>query len=597
MKQHWIIFVTALCTIGVAFVLVFNLHRWSKDEVLSLFQKQQLAHARYVTARIHSYLEDQLQTLRSLSSFASVQYGHQEERGRLVEAYLNTNQIEKDSTGTIFICDEKGTVTFSTDDSLRGLNLGEREFFVWAKREDNRGKAFVSPLLEMEEKGESGPTPSMAPGANLGSYRFPILLAIPLYQEGMGSKPAGRGKGFAGALCLSIDLEAFLIDQLRFGVPEIHYAHKMWIMGRDGTLLYHPGQSEIGLRNGYRRDTKCTSCHRSLAFTERMLKDGEGMIEYQPKTLPRKVAAFSHMDVENASWIVAVTSGYDDITAFASRSLRGHLILLSIVVLTVIGSSVLISRNRLLKTRAEGELKRWQEKRVLEDRIRQSERQLRSLSSQILNVQEEERRRISRELHDELGQALAVLKLQVRFIEKNAQSGGRKIQEECESVVDYIDQTLENVRRLSRELSPTLLEDLGLSSALRWLIKNFIEKSGIPVTSEIADIDPMFREENQVIIYRIVQEALTNIWKHAEAKQVSITVKKQDGGISLSVEDDGKGFDTRSAIMRNPFAKGLGLAIMVERARMLGVSLEIWSQEGKGTRIALDIPVEEGRAS
>jgi signal transduction histidine kinase len=126
------------------------------------------------------------------------------------------------------------------------------------------------------------------------------------------------------------------------------------------------------------------------------------------------------------------------------------------------------------------------------------------------------------------------------------------------------------------------------------LISNFGKNYNITkIISEVTDIDHLFPPDTQIVVYRIVQEALTNIGKHAQAKNVSLAVKRNDGMISFSVEDDGKGFNVRRAMMKDAGERGLGLASMEERARMLGGSLDIWSEEGKGTRITLTIPTKK----
>jgi signal transduction histidine kinase len=228
------------------------------------------------------------------------------------------------------------------------------------------------------------------------------------------------------------------------------------------------------------------------------------------------------------------------------------------------------------------------QERHAEDALRESEKQLRNLSSQLLTAQETERRRISRELHDELGQSLTLMKIRLRLIEKQLTRKPAGILQECRDMLRYIDETIENVRRLSRDLSPSILEDLGLTAALRWLISN-IENHHVRVTFDTADIDHLFLPEAQIIIYRILQEALTNIAKHAQAKNVTVLVKKDEEKTCFFIEDNGKGFDPKQIIRKDAAEKGLGLAIMQERARMVGGSLEIWSQEGRGTRIALTL--------
>ena len=143
-------------------------------------------------------------------------------------------------------------------------------------------------------------------------------------------------------------------------------------------------------------------------------------------------------------------------------------------------------------------------------------------------------------------------------------------------------------------MTPSILEDVGLSAAIRWLVSNFNKNNNINITLDITDIDHFFSQEAQIIVYRVLQEALTNIGKHAKAKNVSVVIKNHDGRVSFSVEDDGIGFDVLRAAMVNPDERGLGLTIMDERARMLEGYLEIWSEKGKGTRISFHIPLEKG---
>jgi signal transduction histidine kinase len=232
--------------------------------------------------------------------------------------------------------------------------------------------------------------------------------------------------------------------------------------------------------------------------------------------------------------------------------------------------------------------------KMREEALRDSEQRLRSLSSQLIKAQEKERSRLSKELHDELGQALALLKHRVRHVQRELADAHPSVSWDCEQTGQYIDQIIESVRRLSRELSPSILQDLGLSSALRWLIKNFAIQYSLETSFEIDDIDHLFSEEDQTNLYRISQEALTNIIKHAEASHVSFAVKKNKNSVSMIIEDDGKGLDISNIKTGHSAERGLGLDTMEERARMLGAALEIEGRAGGGTRIALTVLTERG---
>ncbi len=235
------------------------------------------------------------------------------------------------------------------------------------------------------------------------------------------------------------------------------------------------------------------------------------------------------------------------------------------------------------------------ERKQAEEALRESERELHFLSSQLLTAQEKERRRLSIELHDELGQSLMVLKLKLRSIREGLPTAQARLKAECDEVIGYINEVTENVRRLSRDLSPSILEDLGLSAAIRWLVDAFTKHSNIGCSLEMMEMENLFSQEGQIIIYRIIQECLTNIAKHAQATLVSIVIKKQDGRVFFRVEDNGKGFNIREAFRKDPSKKGLGLAAMYERTRMLGGFLDISSQKGAGTRITFIVPLDDGR--
>ncbi len=808
----------ALVFIGV-FLLIVDLHRTSEKEVLSQFQEHQLIHARHLAGQINSYFENCLSGLQALSSFPSLQNVEPMERRTDLEAYLR--QMKKVHVKAISVLEERGIVVESTDPKSQSLDFGSRDFFTWAKKKENQGKVLASSYF-----------PNSPP------YHFKVLVVTPIYQDASDAKHSKRSRKFVGALLLLIDFEEFLSKQLTFIDPSTSL-HDVWIIDKEGTLLYQPEHKDMVLRNIYRRDNNCIQCHASFEYVEKILKERQGKVDYEMKKSPKKLAAFAPVDFENASWIVVVSSVYNEVLAFERKSLRDHLMLLGIVVSVLIGGFILLNRNYQQKLKAEEEVRHWKEKRVLEDKIQQSEvryrtivenahdaiwtvdsqgnftfinrsgeeisgykvselvgtscvsliypedlpkmkdlffetlqgkpqsfevrfyakdgeihvlsvnavplyenssviglfnigrditehkktedalrkneekyrtlvetmndgltvldendqwtyvndkfchmlgcfsgelvghsvfefldesnrrileeqlskrrkgeytsyeielarkdgtniptivspkpifdpegrfkgslaivtditerkqnelalleseRQLRHLSAQLMAIQEQERKRISSELHDELGQALALMKLRLKSIERGLTKDQTQIREECNSTLRYINGIIENVRRLSRDLSPSILEDLGLSSALRWMVDEFRKLYHIDVTLDMEKIDHLFSRKAQIILYRIFQEALTNIGKHAQATRVSIAAKKEGDKISFTVEDDGRGFDLSRAAQRDVTQEGIGLAIMKERVRMLGGSLHLVSQEIGGTRITFTIP-------
>jgi PAS domain S-box-containing protein len=231
-----------------------------------------------------------------------------------------------------------------------------------------------------------------------------------------------------------------------------------------------------------------------------------------------------------------------------------------------------------------------------EKALQKSEQQLHLLSSQLIKTQEIERRRVSRELHDELGQALMVFKIKLRYIREKLGIHQAALKANCDEVISIINDTTQNVRQLSRALSPAILEDLGLSAALRWLVNISTEHTDIKSSLDMEELVDLFSQEAQITIYRIIQESLTNVVKHAQARHVSVAIIKHDDKVEFRVEDDGKGFDVKEVLSRAPHKKGLGLVAMYERTRMLGGSLNVWSQRGSGTKITFTVPIDYGDA-
>jgi hypothetical protein len=233
------------------------------------------------------------------------------------------------------------------------------------------------------------------------------------------------------------------------------------------------------------------------------------------------------------------------------------------------------------------------ERRLAEDVLRKSEERLRLLSTELMKIQENERSRISKELHDELGQSLALLKHRVRSFEKDFEGSGRPLSAGSEGVLEFVDQIIEKVRRLSRDLNPSILDDLGIGPALQSLVETFTEEYSTPVVFEMDDIEGLFSREGARNLFRISQEALTNIAKHAEAKGVTFTIRKEREEVTLLIEDEGKGFDVVGAKKKNPAQKGLGLTVMEERAYLMGGTLVIRSRINTGTTVLLRIPIKK----
>ena len=191
------------------------------------------------------------------------------------------------------------------------------------------------------------------------------------------------------------------------------------------------------------------------------------------------------------------------------------------------------------------------ERQRAQEALRDSEQKLRLLASQLLTIQEKERRRVSRELHDELGQALTVLKIHLVAIENRLRRDQADLKSSCEQLQNYIDAVIENVRRLSRDLSPSILEDLGLSSSLKYLVEETCRNNQMLCTVAMDEIDHLFSPETRINIYRIFQESLTNIVRHAEASRIDVEIKRENDLVTFRLKDDGKGFDLKKVRSRS----------------------------------------------
>jgi two-component system, NarL family, sensor histidine kinase UhpB len=210
-------------------------------------------------------------------------------------------------------------------------------------------------------------------------------------------------------------------------------------------------------------------------------------------------------------------------------------------------------------------------------------------ASQILHAQEEERKRIARELHDETSQVLTSLLISLALLEESIT--GEEARARIVETRVLAHQTLRAVRNLSIDLRPSALDDLGLLPALRWYIKEYQQKCGIDVDFVASGLRERLTPETETALYRIIQESLTNTAKHSHAQKVWVSIAGENGWVRASIRDDGSGFDA-PAVLKTPWQdRGLGLAGMLERASLLDGTVEIHSKAGEGTTINVAIPL------
>lgn len=214
--------------------------------------------------------------------------------------------------------------------------------------------------------------------------------------------------------------------------------------------------------------------------------------------------------------------------------------------------------------------------------------EIQRLTSHLQDVREEERTRIAREIHDELGQQLTGLKMDASWIEKKiAVESEKKIRERVSAMISLIDETVKTVRRISSELRPGILDDLGLVAALEWQCQEFEKRTGILSELKTDDSDYDLERNLATNIFRVYQEALTNVARHAKATAITTSLKKTDTHILLQVTDNGIGFDMENAKRKNT----LGLVGMRERAILFQGELTVQSRPGEGTSVILSVPL------
>ena len=229
------------------------------------------------------------------------------------------------------------------------------------------------------------------------------------------------------------------------------------------------------------------------------------------------------------------------------------------------------------------------ERRKAEEEVRQSQGQLRDLASHLQFIREEERIQIAREIHDELGQALTAIKMDIHWLGHKLPNDQQVLLDKLQAMSKLVDLTVQTVRRLSSELRPKLLDDLGLSAAIEWQASEFSNRAGIPCDFRSEPDDIILDKARSTAFFRIFQETLTNIARHAQATEVEIILKKNADNVEMIVRDNGEGI-TDQAIL-DP--KALGITGMRERAHSLGGNFKIDGVPHRGTTVKVSIPLEE----
>lgn len=364
---------------------------------------------------------------------------------------------------------------------------------------------------------------------------------------------------------LSASSLSSLLDQVLRITADTFGASVGWVLLRDERDELHP-QAAVGVKQDPR---ELTSVSLGEGFSGQIALTGEAAIlpEIAPDAAPdpvlrQEASALWGVPLKVADYVIGV------LTIGFARPYNW-----------------LPTERELLRAIAERSALAIERARITEA-LRERETRIAELSGHLLRAQEEERKRISRELHDETGQALMVIRLYLGMLESS--SSGRASREKIRETLTVVDRTIEGIRRIIARLSPLVLQELGLVAAIRKEAKDLAKNSGIRARVLIADDVGRLAPECETAIYRVVQEALHNVAKHAQAKTVTVQMTREEGVVRVSVEDDGQG------MLKTGFTgRSFGLAGMRERIGSLGGVVRVNSTKGRGTRVEVDVPVDQ----
>jgi signal transduction histidine kinase len=267
--------------------------------------------------------------------------------------------------------------------------------------------------------------------------------------------------------------------------------------------------------------------------------------------------------------------------------LRNRLLVIGALAILVGLIVAVVATNHVSRLERQIERQRAGEQRTRRD--------LERLSARLVTVQEEERRSLSRELHDEVGQALTAIKMDVTVARRGldalqtAESGARIVSwlDDARSIAEN---TLQSVRDLSQLLHPSMLDDFGLPEALRSYLRTFSKRTGIAAQFIQNGKEQRLPQAMEVCVYRIAQEALTNVLRHSGARNAIVTLSQTDGGLEMTIDDDGRGIDQQISRFGEPSTRGLGVIGMRERVQALGGTFALQSRREGGTRVAVYLP-------
>ena len=524
----------------------------SAAAVLIDLRQRELNHARGEIVSLSQILSDQ--TARSFDGVALMMRGARErladDIGRRfdlgsdeVRLLLLTRSAGLPQVKSLFLVDAQGYgVNSSRPDDVRRLPMAEREFFKTFLERD-RDELFIG-------------RPEKTRVDDQWAYYVSLRL-----DDGAGQ--------LRGVLVAAISIDYF--EKLYENIT-LDFATRILMLDHQGRLLAGKPRDEakFGVLNAN------PAALRDLLGqpVDRVVIDREAGAGG-----PRFVA---YHQVANYPLVISAAVDQDDALTPWQRVVRPVAAGAVLVVLLVLLTTLLMARSLLRQDQHQTE-RQHAERELLE-----TNRQLQELSASLQNVREHERSRISRELHDELGQLLTGIRMEVSWLGGRLLGEQQQLIDKVASIKGQIDQTIASVRRISSELRPLVLDDLGFAAAASWYVDQFSARTGLPVTLVLAADDPQRGDAAATVLFRVLQESLTNVARHASATTVDVELRFGDDGWLLSIKDDGVGFVSAEG-------GGLGLVGMRERVQMLGGRFALTSAPGAGTLIEVQVPAGKVR--
>jgi len=396
---------------------------------------------------------------------------------------------------------------------------------------------------------------------------------------------------------------------------------KIFILNRVGRIITSIDDKEIG-RIIELRDPTCQVCHHGTtkALNKTVIYSslqGEKIFRNVNPIYNRKECFSCHKPEEKITGVLVTDFTLNNIEKQLRAELKENILLLffaisiSTFVIGIALNQLVINKlqhfveaaslfgrgdfGRTISFKSDDEIKRLADSfNLMAKTLTEKMRVEREYLSQIIEAQENERRRISRELHDEIGQALTAIKFNLDMMDKELPQTLLTVRGRLGDAKSLSNQTLTAMRQLSMDLRPTMLDELGLIPTLRWYIQNFSNRLNIDSQFQAIGFEEKLPPQIETAFYRIVQEALNNISKHAGATRVEIFFEHRDSTICASITDNGRGFDLDRVSHPESPGRGFGIIGMQERVSLLGGKIDIQSSPGRGTRIHIKVPYPKG---